>query len=78
MTKIRKQLSILLLVFCCAFTLAQTEITFWGDWSGEGEQQILTMVNAFNEAQSDIKVKYVVQQDMLTIALPRFIETMLS
>jgi multiple sugar transport system substrate-binding protein len=43
-----------------------TEITLWGDWSGEGEQQILTMVNAFNAAQSKVKVKYVVQQDVVT------------
>jgi multiple sugar transport system substrate-binding protein len=43
-----------------------TEITLWGDWSGEGEQQILTMVNAFNAAQSKVKVKYLVQQDVVT------------
>ncbi len=43
-----------------------TEITLWGDWSGEGEQQILTMVNAFNASQSKVKVKYVVQQDVIT------------
>jgi multiple sugar transport system substrate-binding protein len=43
-----------------------TEITLWGDWSGEGEQQILTMVNGFNAAQSRVKVKYVVQQDVVT------------
>ncbi len=43
-----------------------TEITLWGDWSGGGEQQVLTMVNAFNAAQSKIKVKYVVQQDVIT------------
>lgn len=66
MSQIRRQLSILVLLFTSALTLAQTEITFWGDWSGEGEQQILTMVNAFNESQSDIKVNYVVQQDMIT------------
>ena len=43
-----------------------TEITLWGDWSGEGEQQILTMVNGFNASQSKVKVKYVVQQDVVT------------
>jgi len=45
---------------------AQTEIVMWGDWSGEGEQQILTMVNAFNKAQDRVRVKYVVQQDITT------------
>ena len=51
-----------------ALTSAQgaTEITLWGDWSGEGEQQILTMVNGFNAAQGKVKVKYVVQQDVIT------------
>lgn len=52
-----------------ALTLAQsnpTEITLWGDWSGEGEQQILTMVNGFNAAQNKVRVKYVVQQDVVT------------
>ncbi len=43
-----------------------TEITLWGDWSGEGEQQVLTMVNGFNAAQSQVKVKYIVQQDVVT------------
>ncbi|THF71561.1 ABC transporter substrate-binding protein [Deinococcus sp. Arct2-2] len=43
-----------------------TEVVFWGAWSGEGEQQILTMVNAFNASQRNIKVKYVVQQDAVT------------
>jgi multiple sugar transport system substrate-binding protein len=66
MSQIRKSLNILFFALCFTPTLAQTEITFWGDWSGEGEQQILTMVNAFNESQSDIKVNYVVQQDMIT------------
>jgi multiple sugar transport system substrate-binding protein len=45
---------------------APTEIVLWGDWSGEGEQQILTMVNGFNKAQDKVRVKYVVQQDIIT------------
>ncbi|MGE5672999.1 MAG: ABC transporter substrate-binding protein [Mycobacterium leprae] len=42
------------------------EITMWGDWSGEGANQINTMVDAFNKAQNKVQVKYVVQQDMTT------------
>jgi multiple sugar transport system substrate-binding protein len=63
MSHIRRWFGVLALL---GVSWAQTEITLWGDWSGEGEQQILTMVNAFNEAQSDVKVNYVVQQDMVT------------
>lgn len=43
-----------------------TNITFWGDWSGEGEKQIQTMVKAFNDSHPNIKVTYVVQEDMVT------------
>ena len=43
-----------------------TELVFWGDWSGDGEQQVQTMVKAFNTSQSKIRVKYVVQQDVVT------------
>ena len=43
-----------------------TEVTFWGDWSGEGEKQFNTMVDAFNKTHPTIHVKYVVVQDMLT------------
>lgn len=42
------------------------EITFWGDWSGEGQQQLTTMIDAFNKSQDKIRVKYVLQQDMIT------------
>lgn len=42
------------------------ELTFWGDWSGEGQKQFETMVDAFNKSQDRIKVKYVLQQDMVT------------
>ncbi|MBJ6362981.1 ABC transporter substrate-binding protein [Paenibacillus sp. GCM10012307] len=42
------------------------ELTFWGDWGGEGQKQFETMVNAFNESQDKIRVKYVLQQDMIT------------
>lgn len=42
------------------------ELTFWGDWSGEGQKQFETMVDAFNKSQDKIRVKYVLQQDMIT------------
>ncbi|HEX2915382.1 MAG TPA: ABC transporter substrate-binding protein [Chloroflexia bacterium] len=41
-------------------------LTFWGDWSGEGEKQFNTMVDAFNKTHKDIQVKYVVTEDMIT------------
>ncbi|MGH2534729.1 MAG: ABC transporter substrate-binding protein [Thermomicrobiales bacterium] len=43
-----------------------TTLTFWGDWSGEGETQIQAMVDAFNAAHPNIQVEYVVQEDMIT------------
>lgn len=43
-----------------------TQVTFWGDWGGEGEKQFNTMVDAFNKTHPDIQVKYVVVEDMLT------------
>ncbi|OBZ12556.1 ABC transporter substrate-binding protein [Bacillus sp. FJAT-26390] len=42
------------------------ELTFWGDWGGEGQAQFETMVDAFNKSQDKIRVKYVLQQDMIT------------
>jgi multiple sugar transport system substrate-binding protein len=42
------------------------ELTFWGDWSGEGQTQFETMVDAFNKSQDKIHVKYVLQQDLIT------------
>ncbi|OMD34060.1 MULTISPECIES: ABC transporter substrate-binding protein [Paenibacillus] len=44
----------------------KTELTFWGDWGGEGQKQFETMVDAFNKSQDKIHVKYVLQQDMIT------------
>ena len=41
------------------------ELTFWGDWGGEGQKQFETMVDAFNKSQDRIRVKYVLQQDMI-------------
>ncbi|MET9242504.1 ABC transporter substrate-binding protein [Nonomuraea sp. NPDC003709] len=41
-------------------------LKFWGDWSGEGEQQFKTMTAAFNKTHPKIQVDYVVQEDMLT------------
>ena len=45
---------------------AATQVTFWGDWTGEGETQIKTMVDAFNKSQADIQVNYVPTQDIVT------------
>lgn len=45
---------------------APVELTFWGDWGGEGQKQFETMVDAFNKSQDKIRVKYVLQQDMIT------------
>ncbi|MFF2091584.1 ABC transporter substrate-binding protein [Paenibacillus sp. NPDC058174] len=42
------------------------ELTFWGDWGGEGQKQFETMVDAFNKSQDKIRVKYELQQDMIT------------
>ncbi|MFD2615029.1 ABC transporter substrate-binding protein [Paenibacillus gansuensis] len=42
------------------------DLTFWGDWGGEGQKQFETMVDAFNKSQDKIRVKYVLQQDMIT------------
>ncbi|MFC5653526.1 ABC transporter substrate-binding protein [Paenibacillus solisilvae] len=44
----------------------KTELTFWGDWGGEGQKQFETMIDAFNKSQNKIHVKYVLQQDMIT------------
>ncbi|MCL6442762.1 MAG: ABC transporter substrate-binding protein [Alicyclobacillus sp.] len=43
-----------------------TEVTFWGDWSGQGEKQFDAMVNRFNATHKNIHVTYVVQQNMIT------------
>ncbi|WP_223192634.1 hypothetical protein [Paenibacillus sedimenti] len=45
---------------------APVEITFWGDWGGEGEKQFVMMADAFNKSQDKIRVKYVLQEDMIT------------
>jgi multiple sugar transport system substrate-binding protein len=42
------------------------EITYWGDWGGEGQKQFETMTDAFNKSQSKIHVTYVLQEDMVT------------
>lgn len=42
------------------------KITFWGDWTGEGEVQVRTMVDAFNAAQAEYEVEYVIQEDLVT------------
>lgn len=44
----------------------RTTITFWGDWTGEGEKQFNHMVELFNESQDDIEVEYVVQEELIT------------
>ncbi|QGQ95618.1 ABC transporter substrate-binding protein [Paenibacillus psychroresistens] len=45
---------------------APIEITYWGDWGGEGQKQFETMTEAFNKSQSKIHVTYVLQEDMVT------------
>jgi multiple sugar transport system substrate-binding protein len=45
---------------------APVEITYWGDWGGEGQVQFETMMTAFNKSQDKIVAKYVVVQDMVT------------
>ncbi|WP_336784983.1 ABC transporter substrate-binding protein [Paenibacillus sp. MMO-177] len=42
------------------------ELTFWGDWAGDGQKQFQTMVDAFNKSQDKVHVKYVLQQDLIT------------
>lgn len=42
------------------------KVTFWGDWTGEGETQVRTMVDAFNAAQTEYEVEYVIQEDLIT------------
>lgn len=44
----------------------RVEITYWGDWGGEGQKQFETMMEAFNNSQTKITAKYVVTQDMIT------------
>ena len=41
-------------------------VTFWGDWGGEGQRQFTVMADAFNASQTKIKVTYVLVQDMIT------------
>jgi len=72
-SRIRRALfSLLALVALVAVSLptrsshATTQITLWGDWTGEGETQVNVMVDAFNKSQSDIVVKYIPTQDIVT------------
>lgn len=44
----------------------KTTLTLWGDWGGDGQKQIQTMVDAFNKSQDKIQVKYALQQDVIT------------
>ncbi|HYI25774.1 MAG TPA: ABC transporter substrate-binding protein [Thermomicrobiales bacterium] len=51
-----------------SFVLAQdtTKITVWGGWSGEGETQIKTVIDLFNQAGLGVEAEYIVQEDMVT------------
>ncbi|MFC3918708.1 ABC transporter substrate-binding protein [Deinococcus metalli] len=49
-----------------AHAQSATELVFWGGWTGEGEQQIQTMVRAYNKSQNKVHVTYVPQQDVVT------------
>ncbi|MGP4039768.1 ABC transporter substrate-binding protein [Gracilibacillus sp. D59] len=42
------------------------KLTFWGDWTGEGEEQFNHMVELFNKSQDRIEVEYVIQEDLVT------------
>lgn len=42
------------------------ELTFWGDWGGDGQKNFETMVDGFNKSQNKIHVTYVLTQDMIT------------
>lgn len=44
----------------------RVEITYWGEWGGEGEKQFMTIIDKFNASQDRIRVKYVIQQDLTT------------
>ena len=41
-------------------------LTVWGEASGEGATEVQTVLKAFNDSHPDIKVKYVVQEDLYT------------
>jgi multiple sugar transport system substrate-binding protein len=67
----RKMLLVfMLLMLVVAITPAaaqdRIQLTLWGDWTGEGETQINTMVEAFNASQDRITVTYVPTQDIVT------------
>ncbi|WP_368659430.1 ABC transporter substrate-binding protein [Metabacillus halosaccharovorans] len=44
----------------------KVKLTFWGDWTGDGEDQFNHMVEKFNESQDRIEVEYVIQEDLIT------------
>lgn len=61
-------LALVVLALSIAPVMAQerVELTLWGDWTGEGENQMNTMVTAFNESQDRITVTYIPTQDIMT------------
>jgi multiple sugar transport system substrate-binding protein len=42
------------------------KLVVWGGWSGEGETQIKSMIDLFNQAGLGATAEYVVQEDMVT------------
>jgi multiple sugar transport system substrate-binding protein len=56
----------LVVSFAPAFAQERTKLVLWGDWTGDGEKQINTMVEAFNASQDRITVSYVPTQDVVT------------
>ncbi|MEX1028775.1 MAG: ABC transporter substrate-binding protein [Paenibacillaceae bacterium] len=44
----------------------KVEVTFWGDWGGDGAIPFNVMVDAFNKSQDKIHVTYVIVEDMIT------------
>ena len=43
-----------------------TTVIFWEDWTGQGQQQMMKMVDKFNATHKNIQVKDVVQSNMIT------------
>lgn len=43
-----------------------TTVTFWEDWTGLGQQQMMKMVDKFNATHKNIQVKDVLQNNMIT------------
>lgn len=45
-------------------TASVKNLTLWAGWTGDGAKQLESQVDSFNKSQTDIQVKYAVQQNM--------------